>query len=192
MSTTVPFWGDAPEAWDKPVINGTRWPGKSVVQVTAASGLDLRKAPKQHYMRIVDQGYVPARGTITVTLGFEGEDRNYSDARSQWELWQDVYEQIRPRKARVRKAFTASHPALTMNGITAIYFNKIGPLRGDGPGVRTITLQWIEESKIVSAASGSVSRQRVPVRSTDILTLDRNTPTPPSEDPSSTGTGPPE
>lgn len=170
---SIPLWQDEPGTWDVVVLNGVALPG--VARVTtdgASSGLDVRTAPKSHYATLVDQGYRAARGTIDLVLGFEGTSAGYGSAADQWSRWLTVLETIRPRKAATRNAFTVSHPALKMLGISKVYITRVGPPEGEGPGVRRVRIDWVEYGRVVSADAGSVGLAR-PRQDVSISSLDK-------------------
>ena len=157
MSTSVPYWGDDPKAWDQCKFNKQLVPGIVKVTYQVPKRLDVRKPPKAHYAVLVDQGKPPFEGTIKITLGFHATaGQPYDDGSMQWDRWLALEQALWGKKASVRNAIAVSHPEFARKGISHVYMDEPGPLEGEGPGTRTITIAWYQNAKIVPAGAGEV------------------------------------
>lgn len=180
----IPSWQSQPSAWDRVVLDGQVLPGLGrVVPKGAGSGLDVRKAPKSHYSALVDQGYEPCKGTLELTVGFEGTSSGYGSAEDQWTALATFIEKVRPKRAQKRHAFAVSHPHFKLFGISRVYVTRVGPLEGEGPGTRTIKIDWVEYARVVAADAGDVSALK-PKVNVALSSLER------APKPSATKTGP--
>ena len=169
----IPSWQQAPSAWDR-VKLGLDWlPGPCNVTISGyVTGLDIRKAPKTDRAALVDQGDEPVQGTIELTIGFESYTSPYGTPSQQWESWLTIFEKIRPKKGSKNQALAISHPQFQMAGITQVYIKSISGLKGNGPGVRRISIDVVELAPILKpVASGTVgAAQKVKVPGLSTLT----------------------
>lgn len=186
MSSAIPFWRDSPLVWDHLKINGKAAPGLARVTFKSPARLDVRKPPKAHYAVLVDQGKPPLEGTITLEIGFDATaGQPFGSGASQWSAWLDLEQSIFGKKPSKRNAFTVSHPEFSRRGVNKVYLGDPGPLEGDGPGTRKITIPWWEFGKIVSAEAGTVTATTAkPIGSISVAQLAT------AKKPSSTETGP--
>ncbi len=154
MSSAIPFWRDDSKTWDTLKVGKQDVPGIARVSFKPPPRLDVRKPPKSHYARLVDMGRPPYEGTIEITLGYESSTGGGSE---QWDRWLALEQSVFGKKPTTRNAVKVSHPEFARKGITQVYLGDPGPLEGDGPGTRKITIQWWEFGKVLPASAGSVS-----------------------------------
>jgi hypothetical protein len=64
----VPFWDDAPGAWDTLSLGGQTMPGLATVQGRVGRKMDTRSRPGADGARVRDRGYEPARLEIHVKV----------------------------------------------------------------------------------------------------------------------------
>jgi len=62
----VPFWDEAPEAWDTLSLGGLTLPGVATVSGQAGRKMDTRSRPGADGARVRDRGYEPARLQIQI------------------------------------------------------------------------------------------------------------------------------
>lgn len=135
--TTVPFWVDAPRAWDQVVIAGQALPGKSIAKAKTGRKIDVRNVRGRDGARTRDGGYTPANITIEIYV-WEPEQLEELSPR---------LDQLQPRRgSTARQPFQISYPSLAMVGISQVYIESISaPELDRGMLKTTITcVEWTE------------------------------------------------
>jgi len=176
MSTSIPFWGDNPLAWDQIKIGGTLMPGRCKVTFKPPQRLDVRKSPQTHNATLVDNGKPPIEGEIELEFGFESANgAPYGTAREQWSKWLEVKASIWGKKASKRESYTVDNAQMALGNLTKVYLGDPGPLEGEGPGSRKVKFAFYEFGKVLPASTGTGSKAvKGPVKaktSTSILDL---------------------
>lgn len=150
----LPYWDDRswPDAWDTLVLGVDTWPGVCEVSGAGVSRkIDVKKAKDQDGATLKDEGYQPARFTITQTIYDE----------DQWVLLQQLLAKVHPRKkGGPREPLEIFNPQVNFLGITQVYIDKISipkkPSAGDGlVSVDLSCIEWIPTPKPAPATGGS-------------------------------------
>jgi hypothetical protein len=150
----IPYWDDRddPLAWDTLWLGDEMWPG--LVEISGAGvsrKIDVKKAKDTDGATIKDEGYQPAKLTITVTI--------YS--LYQWGELQRLLPTVHPRrKGGTRTPLDIVNPQANLLGINQIYIDKIAPPKkpGRGDGLCSITMsaiEWVASPKPVTSGAGS-------------------------------------
>lgn len=181
---TIPSWQDEPSIWDRLRLGEDYLPGPVRVSVQRVdSGLDVRKAPKTNRAALVDQGYNPIRGSISFPIGFSPIDDSWASPSEQFKKWLSILDKIRPKRAQKRTALSIVHPQFQLVGVTSVYVTSVSGLEGEGPGIRTVTIEVVEKAPITSASTGTVGTTK-PKGSTSLSSLSN------ASNPAATETGP--
>jgi hypothetical protein len=152
----LPYWDDRdwPDGWDTLVLGEDIWPGSWEVSGPGVSRkIDVKKTKGEDGATMKDEGYQPARLTLTGTIWNQ----------DQWNELQRLLPTIHPRKAGgSRTPLEIYHPQSSLLGITQIYIDKIGiprkPTAGDGLLVLSMSaLEWIPQPKPVKTGAGTSS-----------------------------------
>lgn len=186
MASEIPYWGDDPLAWDQLKINGKLVPGKVRITVKRAKRLEVRKSPKMHNATLVDQGKPLAEGDIVITIGFESAPGSpFGTARSQWAAWCALETELFGSKPGTRNAVIVSNPKFQWAKISRVYLEDPTGLDEEGPGAKTIKIEWSQYGPKAPAEAGAVKAgPALKAGNTDIRTLAN------VKKPSSNNTGP--
>jgi len=131
---SLPWISDDTLLWDTLIIGGEVWPGVPTVTVEATRAVDLQKKKGDDGANLVDQGYEPAKVTLTLRLWMQ----------DQWDELQRLLPTVHPRrKGGIRTPVDIVHPATQLVGVRQIYITKIGSPTAD-KGVLTIVLDAVE------------------------------------------------
>lgn len=166
----LPYWDrrDWADAWDTLVLGADIWPGIAEISGAGVSRkLDIKQSIGTDGATMKDEGYQPARLTISITI--------YSEA--QWLRLQELLPKVHPRKpGGSRTPLEIYHPQSSLLGITQIYIDKIGipkkPSAGDGLCVLEMSaVEWVPAPKPVrtGAGTGAASTQAVENTAADDL-----------------------
>lgn len=130
--SSIPFWDDDPRAWTYVTISGKQFPG--IVAITGSKGrkVDVQAAKGEDGGTLVDNGYDPAKGSISLQLS----------NRFEWEDWQIAFPGLDPAK-KERLPVEVQHPALLAIGIQRIYITTIGVPTLDA-GILSLTMDWVQ------------------------------------------------
>ncbi len=141
MAGGIPWWHDRTFLWETLILGGEVIPGLAAVDTEVERKLDIQPIKGGDGATIADEGYVPAPVQIAIKLWLA----------EQWRVWQFVLPVIHPRQqGGVRSPLEIQHPATDALGIETIYIRKISSPRGEGGGVRIITIdavQWFPAPK---------------------------------------------
>ena len=173
MASKIPFWQTDPLAWDQLIINGKTVPGLTKVSIKKGRRLDIRKGPKQHGSALVDQGKPAIEGEFEILIGFDSApDMPYGTAEQQWDAWCALEEELFGGKPKKRRAYDVKHPKLQWAKVSKVFLEDPNGLDEDGPGAKTIKINWVQYGKISAAESGTVEAGPIkPKGNTDIRTL---------------------
>jgi len=152
----LPYWDDRddPLAWDTLWLGDEMWPGLAEISGAGVSRkIDVKKSKNTDGATIKDEGYQPAKLTITITI--------YS--LRQYDELKRLLPMVHPkRKGGVRAPLEISHVQANLLGITQIYIDKIAPPkkpdRGKGLMVLSMSaIEWVPTPKPVKkgGAAGS-------------------------------------
>lgn len=144
-----PFWDEASAAaytgpdyatnpYDTAYVAGLQFPGIVTVAPARARHLDIQALPGQApTIRLL--GFEPTRFPMTCRVW----------TPSQWTLLQAIMEIIQPFGfiGPSKTVFDISHPLLAQWKIRAGVCLKMGPLVGEGPGPRTLQMEWLQRSQ---------------------------------------------
>lgn len=139
---TVSYWVDTELGeWDSLTLAGYIVPGVVDVEVTESRDVDIKRTKGSDKATLEDNGSEPVEVEITVTLA----------TRRHWLDWQTILPQISPRKAGgVSQPLTASHPELTLAGVTALVIKEIqsdAPTAKEGKRIRIRAIEWLPAPK---------------------------------------------
>jgi len=151
-----PYWDDRDwqEAWDELILGEDTWPGVWEISGPGVSRkIDVKKTKGEDGATIKDEGYQPARITLTGIIWTE----------EQWDLLQRLIAKVHPRKpGGLRTPLEIYHPQSSLLGITQIYIDKIGipkkPTAGDGKlSISMSALEWVPQPKPVRTGTGGAA-----------------------------------
>lgn len=142
MADAVSFWVDTELGeWESLTLAGYQVPGIVEVEVTEARDVDIKRTKGADKASLEDNGSEPVDIEITIQLV----------TRSHWIDWQTLLPSISPRKAGgVSQPLAASHPELTLAGVTAIVIKEIqseAPTAKDGKRIRIRAIEWLPKPK---------------------------------------------
>lgn len=155
IATGLPFWGDAPDAWDRALIAGRLVPGRVVVEAKVKNRIDKKSIPGTHGAKMTHIGYEPAEVTLTIEIW----------TAAQLDELRSIVQLIRPRKS-APQPFTLQHPSIAMLDITSVLFMEVANLRPKGDGMYSMTITGLEyvpkgkKAKVVTADKPSALSQR--------------------------------
>lgn len=151
---TVPFIHDETDTWDGLSLGGTQVDGLCDVKIDRAKKLDIKSAGGSDGATITDQGYEPAKVTISIRVW----------TADQWTSLQGLIELIEPAPAKKPAApLLIAHPAATVRKVKAVSIKSVkGPDIGSD-GATTIVLECIEwfpppKKNVTNTASGPQTR----------------------------------
>lgn len=146
--SAIPFWDDDPKAWDYIVLGGTPFPG--IVAITGSKGrkVDVQAAKGEDGGTLVDNGYDPAKGSISLRLF----------RRSEWEAWQAAFPGLDPAK-KERLPVEVQHPALMAIGVQRIYITTIGVPTLDA-GILTVAMDWVQWFPSPKKTKGGATKKK--------------------------------
>jgi hypothetical protein len=149
-----PHWDDRDwqDAWDTLILGEDTWPGVWEISGPGVSRkIDVKKTKGQDGATMKDEGYQPARLTLTGIVWTE----------DQWDELQRLVAKVHPRKAGgSRTPLEIYHPQSSLLGINQIYIDKIGiprkPTAGDGKlSISMSALEWVPAPKPVKTGAGT-------------------------------------
>ena len=150
----LPYWDqrDWQNAWDSLNLGGEDWPGVCEISGAGVSRkIDIKKQAGTDGSTMTDEGYQPARLTISITI------HNWD----QWDRMQELMPTVHPRKkGGTRTPLSIAHPQANFLGITQIYIDKIGipkkPSAGDGLLTLSMSaVEWVPSPKPVKTGAGT-------------------------------------
>lgn len=133
---SLPFWYDQPDAWDTAILGGNTLPGLADVKVTKGRKLDVKQSPGTHGATLTDQGYKPAKVTITLTL----------HTAEQWAAFQAMAPSLEPPPGKAySQPFDILHPSTSVRGVKSVQIEDIdGPDKGSIPGTKVVTIKCVQ------------------------------------------------
>ena len=147
------FWDDrtAPLEWERIYLAGELWPGSAEVSGAGVGRkIDVQKEKGTDGASLKDEGYDPARLTITLRITTDAE----------WQRLQELLPLIHPRKkGGARAPVEICYPSVNLLGITQIYIDKIPipskPSADDGVLVIELSaIEWFPEQQPVKKGAG--------------------------------------
>ncbi len=126
------------QAWDLITLGGITFSGVAAVTGAAERKVEVKRQNGYDGAILKDAGYLPARLTITLTLG----------TAEAFEDLKRLLGVVHPRKrGGIRNPVSIEHPAPNMIGIQTIYVTSVGMPTISGPGGLTaLAMQAIEWS----------------------------------------------
>lgn len=139
---SISYWVDVEMGeWDSLTLAGYTVPGIVDVDITEARDVDVKRTKGADKATLEDNGSEPVEIEITITLA----------TRQHWADWQALLPQISPRKAGgVTQPITATHPELTLAGVSAIVITQIqsdAPTAKGGKRIKIRALEWLPKPK---------------------------------------------
>jgi hypothetical protein len=150
----IAYWDDRgqPIDWEIVYLAGVGWPGVAEVSGAGCSRkIDVQKTKGEDGAALKDEGYEPARLTITLKI-YSAQD---------WQRLQELLPLIHPRKkGGARTPIDICYPSVNLLGITQIYIDKIPipakPSAEDGILVLELSaIEWFPEPQPVKKGAGT-------------------------------------
>jgi hypothetical protein len=148
VSDVIPFPDDDPAAWDTVTIGKQDFPG--VVEPDGSKGrkIETRSPRGGDGATLSDNGYEPAKFTITLKLA----------TREEWALWCKIAPLIDPRrKGSLRTPFDVVHPVFADVNVTQIYVEKVYAVKRQPDGLLIKRLDVVEWFPAPTAAKATSS-----------------------------------
>jgi hypothetical protein len=123
----IPYWGDAPAAWDQVILGSITLPGVAKVTVKRSRKIDVKSGAGVSGATTTVQGFQPADVTILVRLSSD------ADLQAMFAALGTLEPVIGPTATDV--AFSILHPATTMRRVSAVVVKDIDGPTQTGPGI---------------------------------------------------------
>lgn len=151
-STKVPFWGDAPDVWNRVKIASLTLPGLCQMSGSIKRRVDSVTTPGKDGKTSTHLAYGGATFDVTIFMWEEVH----------LEKFLQIAEELRPRKGEApAKPVSVYHPTLEAYGIRACEVMEIGLIE-DGPqeGVKQVKIhfeEYIPESQRSKVTKGTTT-----------------------------------